>query len=273
MTRRAGRRAAQSREASREGWEGWDDYAPFYDWENLRTQGRRDVPFWERLAVRTGGPVLELGCGTGRLLLPVARTGVRIVGVDRSGPMLARARQRVRRARLQRRAALVRADIRRLPFGGSTGFALVMAPYGMLQSLIRDADLSAALAEVRRVLRPGGVLGIDLVADLPAWQEYQRHQSLSGWRPGRRVHVSLVESVRQDRARGVTIFEQEYTERRGREQTVRRFDLSFRTVTVPQMTRRLERAGFEVTAVLGDYEGRPWDTRAETWVILARSAP
>ena len=79
--------------SSPEGWHGWDEYAPFYDWENARTLGRRDVAFWQRVARREHARTLELGCGTGRLLLPVSRTGVRAVGLDRSVPMLARARQ------------------------------------------------------------------------------------------------------------------------------------------------------------------------------------
>src|SRR5712691_4262341 len=73
---------------NKEGWEGWDDYAPFYDWENARTLGRRDVPFWRRIALEAGGPVLELGCGTGRISMPLWRAGVRLVGLDRSAPML-----------------------------------------------------------------------------------------------------------------------------------------------------------------------------------------
>jgi hypothetical protein len=48
------------------------------------------------------------------------------------------------------------------------------------------------------------------------------------------------------------------------------FTLSFRTLSVPQMARRLEQAGFEVTATLGDYQGGPWDPRAEVWILLAR---
>ena len=77
---------------TREGWQGWDEYAPFYDWENAQTLGRRDVPFWRRAALKAKGPVLELGCGTGRVTKPLARAGVDIVGIDRSAPMLDRGR-------------------------------------------------------------------------------------------------------------------------------------------------------------------------------------
>jgi len=68
----------------------------------------------------------------------------------------------------------------------------------------------------------------------------------------------------------LTIFDQEFTERRGRQRRTCRFALMFRTLTVPQMVRRLEKAGFEVKALLGDYRGGPWDERAEVWMILAQ---
>jgi predicted RNA binding protein YcfA (HicA-like mRNA interferase family) len=147
---------------------------------------------------------------------------------------------------------------------------MVMAPYGILQSLLRERDLKATLAEVYRVLEPGGMFGIELVADLPSWKEYKKRLSLRGWR-GRQggSHVTLVETVRQDPARHLTIFNQEFTERRGRTKRVHRFALTFRTLSVPQMVRRLERSGFEISALLGDYRGRTWDPRADVWVILA----
>ena len=76
--------------------------------------------------------------------------------------------------------------------------------------------------------------------------------------------------MRQDRARQLTIFDQEFTERRGKTSRVHRVALTFRTLSVPQMVGRLESSGFEITALLGDYRGRAWDPRAEVWVILAR---
>src|SRR5438477_81531 len=57
-----------------EGWRGWDEYAAFYDWENQRTLGRRDVAFWVQVADKIRGRVLELGCGTGRVALPLVRS-------------------------------------------------------------------------------------------------------------------------------------------------------------------------------------------------------
>jgi ubiquinone/menaquinone biosynthesis C-methylase UbiE len=301
-----------------EGWEGWDEYAPFYDWENARTLGRRDVPFWRRLATDARGPILELGCGTGRVTLPLARDGAAIVGIDRSAAMLGRALSRMRRlyrsnsqpatrdsqpvvrrrsvikprwavdpqppinpqsatgaptARTLRRGVEVRTpqwirgDIRSLPFADRS-FPLVIAPYGILQSLVRPRDLTSALASVARVVAPDGTFAIDLVPDVPNWREYQDYVQLRGRSKG--AHVTLIESVTQDRARRITTFEQRFVERRGRTKREHRFSLTFRTLTVPQMSRQLERAGFAVASVLGDYRGRAWDARADVWIILAK---
>lgn len=256
-----------------EGHEGWDDYAPFYDWENAQTLGKRDVPFWLRLARECSvagdtGAVLELGCGTGRVTFPLARAGVPIIGIDRSGAMLARAHRRRRRLRKQQAIHLVQGDIRTLPFPSGT-FPLVIAPYGILQSLLDEDDLAATLEAVRDALMPAGTFGLELVADLPAWKEYANRVTLRGRRRNG-ARVTLTESVRQDRRRQLTLFDQEYEERLGRRVVRKRFTLRFRTLTVPQMAARLEAAGLEVTALLGDYQGAAWDMRAEAWILLAR---
>jgi SAM-dependent methyltransferase len=255
--------------ASTDGSQGWDQYAPFYDWENARTMGRRDVRFWQDVARREGGPVLELGCGTGRLTIPVARTGARVVGIDRSRPMLSYATARARRLRLAERPRLVLGDIRDLPFRDRS-FSVVMAPYGMLQSLTREHDLAATLREAARVLRPGAVLGIDLVPDLLAWDEYENRVTFRGRNERTGANVRLLETVRQDRKRRLTLFDQEYVERKGTTTRTHRFSLAFRTLPLPAMVARVEQSGFRVTAVLGDYRGRPWDLRAGVWLVLAQ---
>jgi len=201
---------------SKEGWQGWDTYAPFYDWENAQTLGRRDVPFWQRIAAKAGGTVLELGCGTGRVTVPLARAGVDVIGIDRSAPMLERAQQRVARARrasaigrgpsaISHQPFFVRGDIRALPFAPQS-VAMVLAPYGILQSLIRPRDLTAALASVARVIAPGATFGVDLVPDVPKWREYRNRVQLRGESNGARL--TLVESVTQDARRHLTMFEQ-----------------------------------------------------------------
>jgi ubiquinone/menaquinone biosynthesis C-methylase UbiE len=254
----------------REGWQGWDEYAPFYDWENAQTLGRRDVAFWRRVASQADGPVLELGCGTGRVSLPLAKAGVDLVGIDRSAPMLARARRRLAKSpirQLTNSLCFVRGDIRALPFEAGA-FPMVLAPYGILQSLIRPRDLTATLRSVAQVLARGGTFGIDLVPDVPKWREYQNRVQLRGRAGG--AQLTLIESVRQDPKRHLTTFEQKYVERRGAHTREHRFDLTFRTLSVRQMTGQLERAGFRVDSVLGDYRGRPWDDRADVWIILAK---
>jgi SAM-dependent methyltransferase len=254
--------------AKREGWFGWDAYADFYDWENARTVGRRDVNYWRRFVRESQAPVLELGCGTGRVLAPIAREGVPVVGVDRSAPMLARAVARGRRVPRSARPSIARGDVRLLPFR-SASFGAVIAAYGLLQSLLTDDDLDATLAEVARVLATGGRFGIDLVPDLSAWDEYRRKVRLRG-RVGARRRIALVESVRQDRRRGVTIFDEEFTTTDGRRTSRRRFELVFRTVAVDEMIRRLARRGFDVESVAGDYKGGRWTPSSETWLVIAR---
>lgn len=258
-----------------EGWHGWDTYAPFYDWENARTLGRRDVAFWVRTVAETTGHVLELGCGTGRLLAPIARSSIsaagdparRLIGIDRSAPMLARARRRLARLPSRARPSLLRGDVRALPFKPKKLGAIV-AGYGLLQSLLNDRDLDATLAAAAVVLKRGGLLGVDLVPDLPVWEEYSGRVPIRG-KLAAGTTLTLVESVRQDRRKGLTIFDERYVVRRGKHVREHAFQLTFRTLPMAQTLSRIERAGFRVDAVYGGYSGEPWHPEADVWVLLA----
>ena len=66
------------------------------------------------------------------------------------------------------------------------------------------------------------------------------------------------------------MFDEEFVERRGPAVRRHHFSLTFRTLPMKVTLARIERAGFSIEAVLGDYHGGPWDVRADVWVVLAR---
>ena len=117
-----------------------------------------DIPFYVDLAERSGGPVLEVGVGSGRVAVPVALTGVTVVGVDESPAMLELARRRAAPHAVDLR--LVRADMRRLPELGT--FALITIPFRALLHLHDDGERRAVLRSLRGRLRPGGMLAFDV---------------------------------------------------------------------------------------------------------------
>src|SRR5689334_20543920 len=109
--------------------------AALYDWEYRRR--REDVRFYRTLADERGGPILDLACGTGRLMLPLLRDGHVVAGVDAAAPMLARAAARLARlpTAARRRALLVRGDLRALPFAAPARFAFAVAAFHSVQHL------------------------------------------------------------------------------------------------------------------------------------------
>ncbi len=250
-----------------EGWRGWDEYAEFYDWENARTMGRRDLAFWTAFVSESKGRVLELGCGSGRVTGPLSRSGARMVGLDRSPAML---RLAVRRLKRRAPAArLLQGDVTALPFAVSS-FDTVVAPYGILQSLLSDKALNQVLEGVVRVLAPGGRFGLELVPDVPRWREVDRRISLVGLDGPNHVPVTLVESVHHDRARRLTTFDHEFLEGTGKHLRTLRFTIRFRTLRLPTLVARLQRAGLVIDGLFGGYRGQPWSEDADTWLVLAR---
>jgi SAM-dependent methyltransferase len=143
----------------------YDPFARYYD-ADFRDY-LEDLSFYHELARRTGGPLLELMCGTGRVLLPLAEAGHTITGVDISPAMLAIARDRIAEAALAGRATLIEGDVRDVPLPAKE-FALSFVAINSFMHLEAVRDQLACLSNVRRALAPRGLLVLDLFNPDPA---------------------------------------------------------------------------------------------------------
>ena len=140
----------------------YDSWAEIYD--SLFSYVVDDISYYVEEATLSGGTVLELGCGTGRVSIPIARAGIDIVGIDASSAMLARAREKSREAGIPN-LKLLWADMR--DFNLSSEFNLVIIPFRGLLSLLSVDDEIRTLTNIKRHLAPGGKLIFDIfVPDL-----------------------------------------------------------------------------------------------------------
>jgi len=135
--------------------------AEFYDYV-VPYQARQDVAFFVEAAQASGGPVLEVGCGTGRVLIPTARAGISIYGIDLSPHMLAVCEQRLEQepAEVRQRVQLDLADMRAFDLGQT--FKLITIPFRPFQHLIEVEDQIACLRCIRRHLADDGRFILDL---------------------------------------------------------------------------------------------------------------
>jgi SAM-dependent methyltransferase len=117
-----------------------------------------DLPLWRELAEERGGPVLELGCGSGRVALDLAARGHRVVGVDADGALLGALAARARERGLRAETAL--ADVRALAL--PRRFPLVIAPMQVVQLLGGAVGRARMLARTRDQLEPGGLAALAL---------------------------------------------------------------------------------------------------------------
>jgi SAM-dependent methyltransferase len=121
-----------------------------------------DLQLWEEMAAAADGPVLELGCGTGRVALHLARRGHPVVGLDSDAELLAALAERADGLPVE----TVHADARDFRLHGEV--ALVLAPTHLLQLLPDSADRGASLRRIAEHLRPGGVLAASILEEMPA---------------------------------------------------------------------------------------------------------
>jgi SAM-dependent methyltransferase len=241
-----------------------DELAALYDAANA---GRPDAAFWLTMAREaSGGPLLDIGCGTGRVLLPLARAGYEILGIDLSAPMLARARAKLAAEppEVRERVRLLEADMTSFDLGRR--FAAVFSTFGGFHHLRTvDAQL-ACLGACRAHLRPRGRLVLDLVnadpaplPDLPGAEpaDGETTAELDAWTEGRRVR-SWMDTLAYHREQQLAECRMTY-EIIAPDGRTQRMSETFplRYVFRFELEHLLVRAGFGLVALYGGYDLSP----------------
>jgi SAM-dependent methyltransferase len=233
-----------------------------------------DLPLYRRLAAAQGGRVLEVACGSGRVLLPLVEAGNRVVGLDASPHMLALARTKLRGLDAGVSARLVQGDMRDFDLGETFDLAIIATR--SFAYLLDRIDQAEALACIARHLRPGGLLVFDLLHPRPAWVSAppgSLRQDLTAYAARFDAIVSRTETmVETDLARQVRIIRSAYEIVAADGAVTKRFvEWPYRYTYRFEAEHLLERAGFTIEAVLGDYqEQSPFHSDSNVMVFLAR---
>jgi SAM-dependent methyltransferase len=245
--------------------------AALYDFEYRRR--RADLHFYRALATEVGvGPILELGCGTGRLLAPLLRDGRHMVGVDRSPTMLQAAAARVARSgRRADNALLLRADFRAL--GLRPRFPLVLCPFNTLQHIYTRVDLEAVFAQVRGALAPGGRFVFDVMNPDLAWllRDPERRWVKQRFRHPR-TGEALVYSTNHvfDHVTQINYLRIYYEPASGGGPT-RTVRMTHRLFFPAELEALLHYNGFRLLARYGDFGWSPLETDSEQQVCVAEA--
>jgi ubiquinone/menaquinone biosynthesis C-methylase UbiE len=245
--------------------------ADYYDLEFARSSD--DIEVYLDFAQRTGDPILEIGCGTGRLLAPLARAGYTVHGVDRSPAMLARARERLRAEGLEH-VQLFQADAVDLrPLADGFYRLAIIALNGFLHLLDRTAQ-QRALAELHRVMTTGGLLLLDLLHPTPAQlQALEQPLSWDGnWRlpDGSRLDRFASRSVHPSEQTITTTLFYDRTDAHSGQVTRRVVSYKLRFVHRFELELLLEQAGFAVEAIYGSYDLDPLTDESPQMFVVAQ---
>jgi SAM-dependent methyltransferase len=210
-----------------------------------------DVAFYLERARRSGGPVVELGVGTGRIAIPVAADGIEVIGVDSSEGMLAVARERAELAGVE--VDLRYGDLRDPPVEGPV--PLVLAPFRSLLHMETEADRIAAVRAVHRLLEPDGRFVFDV------------------FNPGRE---DIAETHGRWLEREPGIFERADWDERTRTLLLRvrgdgmESELSLAWISVGEWRELLGAEGFVVEGLYGWFDETPWAGHEDSIFVCRR---
>ena len=238
------------------------DLPELYDEQYLRY--REDLGFYLRLAEDYGGPVLELGAGTGRVTAALAGAGVEIVGVELSEKMLESARARLAEANLSERVTLHHGDMREVRLEKT--FPVVIAPFNTLMHAYTLAEQDATLQTVRRHLAPGGVFACDLYT--PNFTELDKLHQVREWAHvgGERAELFVYQTHDAD-AQLVTSRYYLDTVKEDGSLTRRTATLTQRYYTRFELERALYQAGFTNLKVYGGF-GKERPNRQAPYLVV-----
>lgn len=251
--------------------------AEFYD-ATLVYQERKDIEFYVAEARAAGGPVLELGCGTGRVLLPTARAGVEITGLDASLNMLARCRTKLdaEPEAVRARVTLVHGDL--VDFDLGRRFSLITIPFRPFQHLLTVEQQLGCLRATRRHLAPSGRLIFDVfhvepssVFD-PKWMEEREDAPAARLADGRIVRRTVRIAAFH---RAAQINEVEFcwyvTHTNGRREQIR-WRVGLRYYYRFEVEHLLGLAGLRLAAVYGDVDRTPYGDQSPDMIFVAERA-
>jgi SAM-dependent methyltransferase len=245
----------------------FDRFARLYDWEH--DQYVEDVDVHVGFARRFGGPVLELACGTGRLLAPLAQAGFSVTGVDSSGPMLERARARLSRFGLD--ASLVQQPLESLQL--EQRFPTILLGLDSFGLLTRRAEQLAALRAARIHATYAGHFVLDVAngnlrgSNEPA-EEILHDLTLPDPETGRPITKFILRRPRPSEQLDDLIFFYDEQDERGylRRTSV---ELKLRWFTRFELELLLETAGWRVDEVYGNYDLVPFGPDSDRLIVVA----
>ena len=241
--------------------------ATLYDVDTAPLEGGPDVEWFRGLARRSGGPILELGCGTGRITVPIAEDGHQVVGLDRSAAMLERAERRARRADVEVR--WVEGDMRAFSF--NEAFALIFVALNSFLMLEPD-DRWSCLARMREHLAPRGRVAIDVFQPDPEVVVGLDGGVVDEWERLDPESARTVRKFSSSRANVDGVTQRIWYDETADDGTVRRVG---GTTTLHYLYRReaelvFSEAGFIIETLHGDYDGNPADAASRKLLVVAK---
>ncbi len=248
----------------------YDIMAKFYDLENA--DFIHDLDFWVALAKAAQGDVLEIGCGSGRVLQQIARAGINITGIDNSEAMLTLARAKLdRKPELAARAKLMNADMTNFALGGK--FNLITAPFNTFMHLLNVSDQTAFLSCARRHLNGSGNLVLDLTNPAPAYVD--SNESLTLERTFRddesNLTIQQFATTHIDRTSQLAhiLWQYDAIDSQG---DIKRtlLPLELRYTFPAEMSLLLEKCGFKLSHLYGGYDEAPLEDERERMIVVAK---